>query len=708
MVMSLRLLAAAVIGSVQMTAAASLAAEPSLPPDPYIWLETVSSPRAMAWVEAENARTVARLDADPRLKQLEAESLAILEARDRIAQPSFNNGKVYNLWQDGQHRQGLWRRTTVSDYLATEPQWETVLDVDALAAADKVNWVFAGADCPRQASGRCLVHLSAGGEDAIRVREFDLASRSFVSGGFDLSRSKQRTAWEDKDTVLVVRDWGAGSLTTSGYGFIVKRLKRGQSLDQAVEIYRGAAADGGYGVSPVVLTDGAGHKAVLVVRPVSTFEAENWIVTATGVKKLGLPLKAQVEDLVAGRLIATLKTDWSPAPGAEVIAAGTVISLNLSAVKRDPAHLKPTVLFKPTPKQAVQSVAATKDRLIISWLDTVKGRAAVYTPGAKGWTSKPLDVPDNAAVAIRTTNDADNQAFVETASFLQPPTLWLLNADAATLTKAKALPPKFATDGLVAEQFEATSKDGTRVPYFLVHRKDRPLDGATPTLMTAYGGFDVSRTPFYLGATGKLWLERGGAYVLANIRGGGEFGPAWHEAGLKTKRQVIYDDFAGVAQDLFRRGVTSPRRLGIEGGSNGGLLMGVEMTQHPDMWNAVIIDVPLLDMLRFEQIAAGTSWVGEYGSVSIPEQRAFLASISPYHNLKAGVTYPEPFLFTTTKDDRVGPQHARKFAALMAEMGKPYLFYELTEGGHGAGANLKERARTQALEMTYLMQKVMD
>ena len=259
----------------------------------------------------------------------------------------------------------------------------------------------------------------------------------------------------------------------------------------------------------------------------------------------------------------------------------------------------------------------------------------------------------------------------------------------------------------MTEQFEATSTDGTKVPYFVVHRRDAPLDGSTPTLMTGYGGFEASSTPYYSGTTGKLWLERGGAYVLTNIRGGGEFGPAWHDAGRKTKRQIIYDDFASIARDLFARRLTSPAKLGIYGGSNGGLLMGVEFTQHPELWRAVTIQVPLLDMERYEQIAAGASWVDEYGSMSVPAEAAFLRRISPYANLRRGVAYPEPYIWTTTKDDRVGPQQARKFAARMKEYGLPYLFYEDTAGGHSGDADIEQGARLAALQMVYFTQKLM-
>ncbi|MBV8491273.1 MAG: S9 family peptidase, partial [Candidatus Eremiobacteraeota bacterium] len=366
------------------------------------------------------------------------------------------------------------------------------------------------------------------------------------------------------------------------------------------------------------------------------------------------------------------------------------------------------VIFAPGPRQSVGVVGATKSSMVLTMYDNVRGRAFVYTPAASGpWAKRKFDLPDNASIFLISANLHDDRAFVAVTSFLAPTTLWSVDAAKATAATVKAVPPQFDASKDVVDQHEATSKDGTKIPYFVVHPANMQLDGANPTVLNAYGGFQVSMTPFYSGTTGKLWLEPGGVFVLANIRGGGEFGPAWHEAGLKTNRQRIYDDFYAVAQDLVSSKITSPRHLGIEGGSNGGLLMGVEFTQHPEMWNAVDIQIPLLDMLRYEQIQAGASWVGEYGSVTVPAERAFLASISPYNNLRAGVKYPEPFVWTTTKDDRVGPQHARKFAAKMASMGIPYLFYEVTEGGHGAGANLKERAKTSALEWTYFATKLM-
>jgi prolyl oligopeptidase len=367
-------------------------------------------------------------------------------------------------------------------------------------------------------------------------------------------------------------------------------------------------------------------------------------------------------------------------------------------------------VWAPGPRESLGEISSTRDKLLLSTLDNVRGRAFVLSPAPNGgWRRVRLDLADNLTIGFAAADQRSNLAFIGASGFLNPSALWLANAATDKLSIAKTLPPKFDASADVVEQLEATSSDGTKIPYFLVHRRDIKFDGSTPTLMTAYGGFQVSNTPAYSGTVGKLWLERGGAYVLANIRGGGEFGPAWHEAGLGVKRQIIYDDFTAVAKDLIARKITSPRRLGIEGGSNGGLLMGVEFIQHPELWNAVVIQVPLLDMIRISKIAAGASWQGEYGDVNAdPAALAFWLKTSPYQNLTVGVRYPEPFIFTTTKDDRVGPQHARKFAARMEEMGLPFYYYENTEGGHGAGADLKQAAHVTALTMTYLQKKLMD
>jgi prolyl oligopeptidase len=709
----------AMIGSVGSIVLPGAEAAPLSPPasidgnsDPYLWLEDVNGPRSLAWVEQENKRSLAVLEADPRYAALQAQALALAQAEDRIPTPTFLNGDVYNFWQDADHIRGVWRRTSVEDYANPTPDWTTALDLDQLAKDEHANWVYKGETCALPRERLCLIALSDGGEDATTLREFDLETDRFVDGGFILSHSKQSADWLDPDTLLVARDWGPGSMTKSGYPYVVKVLHRGQTLSQAETIFHGDPTD--VEVDPNVLVDGQGHRAALIVRGVSFFETETYLVGDHGADLLSLPKKASVGALVAGRLIVSLKQDWTPAPGGKTFAQGSVVAIDLAAARAEPDRLSPTLVWAPGPREALEDVAAVKDRLVLTALDNVRGRAYVLTPPSleagpdADWTQTRIDLPDNSAVDLVSTSRQDDRSYLSVSSFLTPTSLWLDDAWRGSLTEVKSLPPKFDASNLVTEQFEATSKDGTKVPYFVVHRKDIKYDGSNPTLLYAYGGFEVSMTPNYSATIGKLWLERGGVYVLANIRGGGEFGPAWHDAGLNVHRQRIYDDFAAVAEDLIARKITSPRRLGIRGGSNGGLLMGVEFEQHPDLWNAVIIGVPLLDMLRFEQIAAGASWVGEYGSVSNPAQRIFLASISPYNNLKPGVAYPEPFIFTTTKDDRVGPVHARKFAAKMEAMGLPFLYYENTEGGHATGANLKETAREQALEMTYLTQKLMD
>jgi prolyl oligopeptidase len=675
--------------------------------DKYLWLEDVHGERSIAWVKEQNARTTEVLQKDPRFADLNAAALKIYESPHRLPLPVLKEGNVYNLWQDAEHVRGIYRRTSLADYLTAEPHWKTLIDYDTLAKQDKQEWVANGLNCLYPGNSLCLVSLSAGGEDAETLREFDLKSGKFIEHGFVLPHSKQSVDWLDKDSLLVARDWGPGTMTKSGYPFVVKLWKRGQPLEQAKEVFRGSEND--VDAASYTLNDRQGHRVTLLRTGINFFESAYFLWSPDGNRKLSLPAKSDLNGLLDNQLIVTLNQDWKPEGLETTFPTGSVVSLDMSAVQQDPVHLKPTAIFTPSAVEFAQEVQPTRDHLVLTSLEHVQGRAYIYSRSAKGeWTRKKLDVPDNQAVDIISANGADDRFFLEVQGFLTPSSLLLGDPATQTLKEAKSLPPQFDASQDVVEQLEARSKDGTMVPYFVVRRKDLHYDGTNPTLLTAYGGFQVANTPSYSGVVGKLWLERGGVYVVANIRGGGEFGPAWHEAGMKTNRQRIYDDFAAVGQDLVTRKITSPRRLGIEGDSNGGLLMGVEFTQHPEMWNAVIIGVPLLDMLRYEQIAAGASWVGEYGSVSIPEQRAFLAFISPYNQLKPDVNYPEPLIFTTTKDDRVGPVHARKFAARLAEFHKPFFYYEIIEGGHNTGANLKESAETRAVDFTYLARKLMD
>jgi len=678
--------------------------------DPYLWLEDVSSPKAMAWVEAHNAKSTAVLEADPRYQQYYNEALTLAQAQDRIPYGTFTHGQIYNFWQDADHTRGILRRTTRASYESGQPEWTTVLDLDALAKTENANWVFKGMSCARPAERRCLISLSDGGEDAVTIREFDLSTASFVKGGFVLPKGKQDATWVDENTLLISREWHKGELSRTGYPYILKRLKRGQPLSAAVEVFRGKPDDGGYGVGAYVLRDGQNRTLPLISRPLDTWHTETYMLTPKGVRRVAIPEKNSLVDMVDGRVIASLDEDWTPSgsPGKH-FTAGSIVSLDLAQLKADPAHPKPTLIYAPGPTEALQGVSSTKNILLVSTLDNVRGRTLLFTPTAKGkWQHKAMDLPDNSTVFVSSASNTDDQAMIGVTNFLTPPSLYVADAATGAAHEIMSQPAKFDASNLQVDQREATSSDGTKIPYFIVHRKDMPLNGQNPTLLYAYGGFESSMTPNYSATRGKLWLEKGGVYVVANIRGGGEFGPKWHEAGLGVHRQLIYDDFAAVAKDLIATKVTSPRRLGIQGGSNGGLLMGVEFTQHPELWNAVDIQVPLLDMIRISKIAAGASWEGEYGSIDDPAIRAFWEKTSPYQNLRRGVKYPVPFIWTTTKDDRVGPQHARKFAARMEEYGLPFLYYEVTEGGHAAGANLKETAHTTALEMVYLTRRLMD
>jgi len=674
--------------------------------DPFLWLEEIEGSRALAWVREQNRSTLALLETDPRYTALQQAALSILEAQDRIPYPRFLGERIANFWQDAGHVRGVWRRTTLAGYRDAGPRWDTLLDIDALAAAEGANWVFHGAIGLPPEYRRCLIALSDGGKDADSLREFDMEEARFVAGGFALPEGKQSAVWLDRDTLLVAREWGPGTMTASGYPFVLKRLSRGAALDAAQEVFRGGPGD--VMVRAVVLRDGDGDvRGVIAIRAVSFFETEAYLLTPDGPMRLPVPLKAGLRAFVAGQLVFSLDEEWAGVHGGP-FPAGAVVSLDLDAVRRDPGAAQPTLLYAPGPREAIEGVAATRDRLLVTLYRNVSGAAYSFSFDAGGWRMDRLPLPALASIQIVASSERDDRAFVDVAGFTAPNALWLADLASGAAEPVKQAPPRFDATGIVVEQLEAVSADGTPVPYFVLRPNTLAGDGAAPTVLYGYGGFQVSLTPAYAAIAGRLWLERGGVHVVANIRGGGEFGPQWHQAALKTRRQCAYDDFIAVAEDLIARGITSPRRLGIMGGSNGGLLMGVMMTQRPELFRAVVIQVPLLDMLRFHKLLAGASWIGEYGDPDNPEEAAFLLRISPYRNLRPGALYPEPFLLTSTKDDRVHPGHARKFAAKLASLGLPFLYYENIDGGHSAAANLAERARQHALEYTYLTRKLMD
>jgi prolyl oligopeptidase len=484
---------------------------------------------------------------------------------------------------------------------------------------------------------------------------------------------------------------------------VVKSWKRGTPLSEAREIFRGRKTD--VAVQGMVLRDADGKvQAVAAVRAVSFFETEYHLITDKGPVKLPFPLRSSIQGLVDGQLVFTVEQDW-PEGGAK---EGDLLAYDLAALKADPAKARPELVLRPSPRQSIEQVATTRNRLVVALYEDVKGGVLSFKHEAGKWSSTRLDLPKDSSLGIASASDRDDRLLANVTGYLSPNSLVLADAASGAHETLKTLPARFDASRHVVEQFWATSKDGTKVPYFVVRPKALTFDGTAPTLLYAYGGFQQSMTPAYSGTTGKLWLEQGGVYVVANIRGGGEFGPAWHNAGLKLNRQRVYDDFFAVSEDLIARRITSPRRLGIMGGSNGGLLMGVALTQRPELYNAIVIQVPLFDMIGYTHIGAGASWVGEYGDPAIPAERAVIETYSPYQNLKAGQRYPEVYLETSTKDDRVHPAHARKAAARLKELGYPYFYYENIDGGHAAAANLNETARRVALEFTYLTRKLVD
>lgn len=691
--------------------------------DPHLALEAVESPESLAWVKAQNDKTLPLLSADPRFAGLQAGALKILASKDRIAMPNFVGKTVFNFWQDQTHVRGVWRRTSLNSYKSATPQWETAIDLDALAAAEGKNWIWKGADCRPETHDRCLISLSNGGKDAVTVREFDLTTKSFIdpaSGGFVLPESKQTIEWLDADTLILTRDWGPGTTTDSGYGFVIKTLKRGQALDQAVEVFRGQKAD--VSARPNVLRDAKGNRVVLLTRATDFFHNETYLWDGQAAHLLPIPQKVGVRGLIGGKLVLKIEEPWTPKGRAtpRTYPAGALVAV--SPEKLLPAQASkagdeivfsndcdPCQLFAPDPRQSIDQVAVTDNRVVAVIYDNVRGGLASFTNrGEWGWKEEPLPVIDNAAVSLVASADEGDAFFYSVENFSTPTQLLLVEKAVGVGSVVKALPALFDAKNLVVEQKSATSKDGTAIPYFLVHRKDWKLNGQNPTLLHAYGGFNLSKLPVYDPLVGKLWLERGGAYAVANIRGGGEFGPAWHEAALKDNRQRAYDDYFAVAEKLIADKATSPRHLGAYGRSNGGLLMGVALTQRPDLWNAVVVESPLLDMIRYTVLPAGASWIGEYGDPAIPAERAWIEKYSPYQNLKAGVKYPLAYITTSTKDDRVHPGHARKFAARLDDLKVDHLYFENTDGGHANGADPKANARRWALHYTYLSRQLMD
>jgi prolyl oligopeptidase len=671
---------------------ANLAEEPA---DPHLWLEDVTGAEALAWVEARNRRTWDALaEGDAAFAELEARLRAIYDSDARIPHAARRGGHYYNFWRDARNPRGLWRRATPEEYRREQPAWEILLDLDALAAEENENWVWAGSVARPWDPERVLLRLSRGGGDAVVIREYDVAARAFVADGFRLAEGKNRASWLDDDTLILGADLGPGSMTASGYPRVARRWQRGQAAEDAELWFEGQTGDVSAGVWVEHMPEGVRQVAY---RALTFHTSEYFLRGAEGWERLELPADAS-PGLFREWLLVRTRSSWQPAE--ETFAAGSLLAIRLEAFQAGERGFE--VLYAPGERRALAEYDITRNHVVVNELDTVRNRLTVLTPGEAGWTRARLEGAEFGSVSFQAEDARTSDAyFLHVSDFLTPASLLRGEIGAGPAESWKRMPDFFETEGLVITQHEAVSADGTRVPYFEVGREARG-DGARPTLLYGYGGFEVSMTPFYGASFGAGWLERGGVFVLANIRGGGEFGPEWHQAALREKRRRGFEDFIAVAEDLIRRGVTTPARLGIKGGSNGGLLVGAVMTQRPDLFGAVVCQVPLLDMRRYHRLLAGASWVAEYGDPDAPEDWAFLREYSPYHRLEAGVNYPEILLVTSTRDDRVHPGHARKFAARLEEQGHRFFYYENTEGGHGGAADNKQRARLDALTFRFL------
>ncbi|HPR89483.1 MAG TPA: prolyl oligopeptidase family serine peptidase [bacterium] len=664
--------------------------------DPFLWLEEVEGQRALEWVKAKNAATVAELQKVPDYQPLYHRILTVLNSQERLALPSLAGEYVYNFWQDQKNPRGLWRRTLLTDYIHAAPEWETVLDLDALSQEEGEQWAFKGASWLYPGYDLCMVSLSRGGSDAVEYREFDLVKKAFVPGGFFLPKAKGGLAWIDKNTLLVSTDFGPGTTTTSGYPRSTRIWYRGTPLSGARLLYEGSESDmgvwGGVSNTPE-------RQYIIISRSKTFYTFENFILENSRLFKLDIPDDAQFYGFFKNQMLVNLKSDWRT--GGTTYKQGALISIDYDQFLMGARHF--SVLFEPGERSSLNGVASTRNALLLVKLTNVVDELFRYTFADGQWQGEKIAAPEMGAIGISATDDLSDHYFFTFTNFLEPTSLYYVAAGQIRIEKVKSLPQFFNSKDLLVEQFETPSRDGTKIPYFVVRPKKAKMNGANPALLYGYGGFEISMTPYYSAVTGLSWLEKGGVYVVANIRGGGEFGPQWHQAALKEHRQRAYDDFTAVAEDLIRRKITSPRHLGIEGGSNGGLLVGVAFTQHPELYNAVLCSVPLLDMQRYNKLLAGASWMGEYGNPDLPEEWAYISRYSPYQNLLPGTRYPRVFFTTTTRDDRVHPGHARKMAAKMEAQGHPFFYFENTEGGHGSGVTNEQRAQMLALEQVYLL-----
>ena len=667
--------------------------------DKYQWLEEIDGIKALEFVNAQNKVTIEKLSAEKDYQDIYDKSLAIYNSNERIPNPTIYGVYVYNFWKDQDHERGIWRRCLLSNYIDGKLNWETLLDIDELAKQDDIKWVYKGANGLYPSYDRFLVELSKGGGDAVVIKEFDVNTKQFIENGFYMDEAKGSASYIDENTLIVSTDFGEGTTTTSGYPNQVKLWKRGTPLKEAQLIYEGQTSD--VGTWGGVMRDGA-KGYTMITRAPSFFTSHNLIWINEKAVKLEVPEDASPRGILNDQLIVQLKSDWNV--NNKTYKTGALLSLNFTALLKGNKDIE--VILEPDEFSSITEVATTKNKLLINLLTNVTGQLYIYTFNNGKWTGEKVDAPKLGTISIVGTTELSDNYFFDFENFITPSTLYFADASQNTFKPYQSLPAFFDASKYEVKQFKARSKDGTMIPYFMVSDKNLKNDGNNPTLVYAYGGFEISLSPFYASTFGVSWLDKGGTFVLANIRGGGEYGPKWHQDGMKEKRQNVFDDLYAVTEDLVAKKISSREHLGVMGGSNGGLLVGVAFTQRPDLYNAVVCQVPLLDMLRYNKLLAGASWMGEYGNPDVPEEWAYIKKYSPYHNVKEGIDYPEVYFGTSTRDDRVHPGHARKMVAKMNDMGYQTYYYENTEGGHAGSSTNEQRAKSNALMFSYLLMKL--
>lgn len=672
---------------------------PAQADDPYLWLEEVNGEKALEWVKTVNGESRSRLEAVPGYQEAYGRILKVLDSRERIPFATRLGGYLYNFWRDADHPRGVYRRTSLEEYRKEKPAWEVILDVDQLAKTENENWVYSGMSHLYPDYNRALVHLSRGGADAAVVREFDIVSKSFVKGGFELPEAKSNISWRDHDSVYVGTDFGPGSMTSSGYPRLAKIWKRGTPLNAAEMILEVPETSMAASAGRMFSEDG---HLDFMVESKSFYSRDYYIFNEGKWQKIDLPEDMELSGYFRKNILLQPKTDW--VIGDRTFKGGAILVCPLAGLLAGKPD--PTVLIEPGERLSISSVDITRSTILVSVLDNVVGKLIQFTPGSDGkWQRREVAVPENGSISVFNTDEKDDDYFLTFTGYLNPPALFMVPAATGKLELLKSQPAFFDAAPFKVSQLQARSADGTMIPYFLVMAKDAKLDGRNPTLLYGYGGFEVSMTPGYSGSLG-VWLEKGGVYVVANIRGGGEFGPSWHQAALKKNRHKAFEDFIAVAEDLVQRKVTAPSHMAIQGGSNGGLLVGAVFVKRPELFNAVVCQVPLLDMKRYTKLLAGASWAAEYGDPDDPEMWRYIETYSPYHNVRKGITYPTVFFTTSTRDDRVHPGHSRKMVARMKEQGHSVLYYENIEGGHGGAANNEQRARMAALGYAFLFDRL--